>query len=407
MYLCAKKTILNKQMPSYIIFRPVRPIHYILYIGTLFLLTSCGGNRSEGLSEVGDTLLFRHARNLTLVTYPDRTEVTMRNPWDTTTTLARYCFRHRKEQTPSNSPSMGRKPFPTEGEGLGRESGSLPLKKAGIFSSVHLALLHELGADSAVGGICDLEFCNLSHFKKAVAEGRIANLGNSIQPSLEQIIDLNPDALLPSPFENSGGLGRVEKLGIPIIWCADYMENTPLARAEWIRFYGRLFGRAEEADSIFRCVESRYQELCAIASTVKTRPRLLPEMPWSGQWTLPGSGSSSTRLYADAGAEYLFADLEGNGGIPLSTEKVVDKAVDADIWLIKHHGPLSRRQMNADTPLLAAIKAPIWWCDTSTTLLYEETPFHPERLLENLIAIIHPELNIQPQYKYFEKLNSL
>ena len=67
---------------------------------------------------------------------------------------------------------------------------------------------------------------------------------------------------------------------------------------------------------------------------------------------------------------------------------------------------LDRKQMNSDTPLLANIKAPIWWCDTSTTLLYEETPFHPERLLENLIAILHPELGIKPENEYFKKLTT-
>ena len=349
------------------------------------LLLSCSGNRPDGRTETGDTLCLRYARNLTIVTYPDRTEVTMRNPWDTTSVMAKYRL------TPSPSP---------------KDEGGvvIPLRNAAVFSSVHCALLYELGAEDAVGGICDLEFFNLDTYKRAVADGRIVNLGNSMQPSLEKIIDLNPDALLPSPFENSGGLGRVERLGIPIIWCADYMENSPLGRAEWIRFYGRLFGKAEEADSIFDAVENCYLELCDKARNTTSKPRLLPEMPWSGQWTLPGSGSSSTKLYADAGADYLFADLQGNGGIPLSTEKVVDKAVDADIWLIKHHGLLDRQQMNADTPLLSGIKAPIWWCDTSVTLLYEETPFHPERLLENLIAILHPELGIQSKYNYFKSL---
>lgn len=347
--------------------------YIVIYIFLSFLLFSCGRKYTADDGETGDTLQLRYAKNLTIVEYPGRLEVTMRNPWDTAATLARYDL-------------------------------CVPLRKAGIFSSVHLALLHEFGADDAVGGICDLEFCNQQAFREAVAEGRVANLGNSVQPSLEQIIDLNPDALLPSPFENSGGLGRVERLGIPIIWCADYMENTPLGRAEWMRFYGLLFGCKEKADSIFSAVESRYLELCDLVKTTKTRPRLLPEMPWSGQWTLPGSGSSSTRLYADAGADYLFADLEGNGGIPLSTEKVVDRGIGADIWLIKHHGPLDRKQMNADTPLLANIKAQIWWCDTSKTLLYEETPFHPERLLENLISILHPELDIRSNYAYFRPL---
>ena len=247
-------------------------LHIIIYICLGVLLISCGGKRTDRADEKGDTLQLRYARNLTIVDFPDHTEVTLRNPWDSTSVLGKYELKE-------------------------------PLKNAGIFSTVHLALLHELGADEAVGGICDLEFCNLPEFKKAVNEGRIANLGNSVQPSLEQIIDLNPDALLPSPFENSGGLGRVERLGIPIIWCADYMENTPLGRAEWIRFYGRLFGRAKESDSIFNAVECRYLELCELAKNTKTKPKLLPEMPWSGQWTLPSSGSSSTRLYEDAGAE--------------------------------------------------------------------------------------------------------
>lgn len=360
-------------------------IKYISLIFFVILLLSCNGNRSDGSSEVGDTLQLRYARNLTIVTYSDHTEVTLRNPWDTAGVLGRYSL--------TNS---------LKGEGRIK----IPLQRAAVFSSVHCALFHELGADDAVGGICDLQFFNLPEYKKGVAEGRIANLGNSLQPNLEQIVNLNPDAILPSPFENSGGLGRVERLGIPIIWCADYMEDTPLGRAEWIRFYGRLIGRADEADSIFSAVESRYLELCNKARNTKTKPRLLPEMPWSGQWTLPSSGSSSAKLYADAGAEYLFAHLKGSGGIPLSTEKVVDKAVDADIWIIKHHGPLDRQQMISDTPLLAGIKAPIWWCDTSTTLLYEETPFHPERLLEDLIAILHPELGIEPQYKYFSPLST-
>lgn len=365
-------------------------IHYYICVLLAVLAgMSCSGNRGGGSSEAGDTLRLRHARNLTIVTFPDYTEVTMRNPWDTTRVLARYFLTDNEELSTKSD---------------GRAVVKIPLRNAAVFGSVHCALLHELQADEAVGGICDLEFFNLQEYKEGVAEGRIANLGNSMQPSLEKIIDLNPDALLPSPFENSGGLGRVERLGIPIIWCADYMENTPLGRAEWIRFYGRLFGREREADSIFCTIEGRYQELCAEALAAKTKPRLLPEMPWSGQWTLPGSGSSSTRLYADAGADYLFADLKGNGGIPLSTEKVVDKGISADIWLIKHHGPLSRQQMNADTPLLAAIKAPVWWCDTSETLLYEETPFHPERLLENLIAILHPELGIKPEHEYFKEL---
>ena len=142
--------------------------YIIIYILLTFLLFSCGGNRTGVADETGDTLQLHYAKNLTVIEFQDRMEVIMRNPWDTTTTLAKYNL-------------------------------SVPLHNAGIFSSVHLALLHELDADEAVGGICDLEFCNQQEFIKAVKEGRVANLGNSVQPSLEQIIDLNPDALLVWP----------------------------------------------------------------------------------------------------------------------------------------------------------------------------------------------------------------
>ncbi|MBO4551428.1 MAG: ABC transporter substrate-binding protein, partial [Bacteroidaceae bacterium] len=213
----------------------------------LFLITlvACVGNKTNKSSEIGDTLQFRHAKNLTVVTYEDRMEATLRNPWDSTKVLGKYELKE-------------------------------PLKNIAVFGSVHVALLHELGADDVVGGVCDLEYINQPDIKQGVAEGRIANLGNSMQPNLEEIVNLNPDALMPSPFENSGGLGRVERLGIPIIWCADYMENTPLGRAEWIRFYGRLVGKAKEADSIFSTVEKRYQELRAKAQNAKNKPKLLP-----------------------------------------------------------------------------------------------------------------------------------
>ena len=377
----------------------MRNMRYIILavLPVLLLLSSCNG-RTEQADEAGDTLLLRHARNLTIVEFPDRTEVTLLNPWDGTGVLASYVLVDKSKAISGKTNSS------SQSSGSGRMLVAVPLHNAAVFGSVHCALIHDLGADEAIGGICDLEYINQPELRKAVAVGRVANLGNSIQPSLEKLVDLSPDALMPSPFENSGGLGRIERLGIPIIWCADYMEHTPLGRAEWMRFYGRLFGRGEEADSIFSIVEQRYEELAAQAKNAKTKPRLLPEMPWSGQWTLPGAGSSSTKLYEDAGADYLFANLEGNGGIPLSTEKVVDKGIGADIWLIKHHGRLDRRQMVSDTPLLASIKAPIWWCDTSQTLLYEETPFHPERLLENLISILHPELGITSRWNYFKLL---
>lgn len=323
----------------------------------------------------------RYARNLTIVEYPTHTQVTIRNPWDTTRVLNSYTL--VKE-------SQGRK-----GEVV------VPLKNAAVFTSVHCSLLMELGCEECIGGICELDYIHIPYVRKGVKEGRIIDLGNGMEPNLERIMALQPDAIMLSPFENSGGYGRLERMGIPIIECAEYMESTPLGRAEWIRFYGRLFGKAELVDSLFRQVEHSYLQLKKKASCAQQRPRLICEMPQSGYWYVPGGQSTMGILYRDAGADYLFHDIEGSGSTALSIERVLDRALTAQVWLIKHHGKLSREQIVQDVPALRNIPAKICFCDTFTSGFYEQTPFHPDVLLCNLIQILHPELGVEVNKAYF------
>ncbi len=344
----------------------------LLLLALLAGLASC--RRSAGptvpLPE-GDTVRLRHARLLQLIERRHELEAVVLNPWDTTRVLRRYRL------------------------------ARLPLRRAAVFTSVHCALLQELGCANAIAGICELEYIHLPFVHEGVRAGRIADLGNGMSPNIERSMQIAPDALLLTPFENSGGYGRLERLGIPLIECADYMERSPLARAEWIRFYGRLFGRAHQADSLFRSVEQRYLALCRQAATAAHRPRLLCEMPQGGYWYLPGGQSTMGRLYRDAGADYLFSHLPGAGSTPLSIEQVLEQAPTAQVWLIKHGGTLSRQQILRDYPALRCITAPAWHCDIAHNRYYEETPFHPERLLQNLISLLHPDLTLPPSKDYF------
>ena len=198
--------------------------------------------------------------------------------------------------------------------------------------------------------------------------------------------------------------GKLGKLKIPVVECADYMEVSALARAEWIRFYGRLVGKAELADSIFRGVASRYQQLKQQAGHSSQRPRLICEAPYNGQWFMPAGGSPMGQMYADAGADYLFSDIPGTGSAPLSIEHVLERALGSEIWLVKTYGLQSKAQLVADTPLLRGIRAQVWTCDPYEMKFYEETPFHPDLLLENLVALLHPQLGISPVREYFHRV---
>ena len=356
--------------------------------------TACQpGRQQSATAEPGDTICLRYARNLVMVQHDGYLEATMRNPWDSAQLLHRYIIR-QAEDAASTLPA----------EAAGATLVCAPLRRAAVFTSVHCALLQELGCPDAIGGICELEYIHLPFVHEGVACGRIANLGNGMSPDLERVIQLQPDALLPTPFENSGGYGRLTRLGIPIVECADYMERSPLGRAEWVRFYGRLFGRAREADSLFESIERRYLELCRLAETASTRPRLICEVPKSGYWYLPGGESTMGQLYRDAGADYLFSDLRGAGSVAMSIERVLDRAMTADVWIMKNNGVLTRRQIVADCPTLRPIDAQMWFCDIGSNNYYEETPFHPERLLEDIISLLHPELGLHPEKSYFRPM---
>ncbi len=363
----------------------MKTLNIIFSALAVLLFCACGGGGGTTFSDSpGDTIQMRHARHLCMVERGGEIEVCIRNPWDTTKILQRYIL--TTERTNS------------------ADEVQVPLQNAAVFTTVHCALIRELGVADAIGGVCDLQYCTLPFVKESVAAGSIVDLGNSTNPGIEQIMELQPDAILLSPFEDAGGYGRLERMGIPIIECADYMENTPLGRAEWMRFYGRLFGQAQRADSLFDVIEQEYIMLAQSAAQTSTRPQLLVEIPQSGRWILPGGKSTTGQIYRDAGAEYLFRDLPNTGSNALSIEHVLERAQQADVWLIKHYGTLTRRQIFADTPLLRCLTMPTYLCNTRENGFFDEAPFHPEQHLRSLIHILHPELGIEPQKKYYTPL---
>lgn len=344
--------------------------HLCTIILACVLLCSCTNGRT-GEAVEGDTLSLRHARHVRAVRCGDIVNINIRNPWDTTALLRSIRVK-------------------------------VPVRRAAVYSATHATLLEELGLTEHIGGIFDTRYLKNPHLKGAIEEGKIRDLGTSSAVNIELIMDMQPDLLMPSPYESQGGYGRLEQMGIPIMECADYMEVSPLARAEWIRVYGLLFGVEERADSLFQEIEQRYYELKTLASTCKERPSLLTERPLSGTWHVPNGESTTGILYHDAGADYLFADIPGSGASAMSIEMVLDRALHADLWLIKSFGTLTKEQIIDDTPACKHIPARLLVCNTEEVPFFEETPFHPEYLLENLISVLHPELGLKAEQEYFK-----
>ena len=369
------------------------------YIVTwVLLLSACGGgSKTSSLQAEGDTVRMKYSSLLQIVKHADYTVVMIRNPWDTLKVLHTYLLADREKPLPEHLP---------EGTVV-----RTPLQKSVIYSSVHCSLWSELDELKGIGGVCGLEYIKLPQIQEGCRNGSIVNVGNSMNPDIERIIDLRPDAILLSPFENSGGYGRVGKLNIPIIECADYMETSALGRAEWMRLYGLLLGKEAQADSLFAGIEKEYLTLTQqVKSQNLKRPTVISEMKNSSAWYIPGGNSTMGRLYQDAGADYVFAYLSNSGSVPLAFETVFDRGGNADIWLIKYNQPQDKTysELERDYAPYARFKAfqdrKVYGCNTNHVPFYEESPFHPELLLKDLIKIFHPELLLDYDLKYFSNL---
>ncbi len=379
----------------------------ILMISSLGLLSCQGGKTAAGMEEGGDTLQMKYAQLLTIVSHDEGsyTEVKVHNPWKEGTELHRYILVPKGKE---GDATMAKLAGQAHGEGkaaatLGVKTDTVrtPLTSNLVFTAPHCQLLTELGCQNAITGVCDKDYINIPDIKsRAQADAKVAHpimdCGSSMQPDIERIIALHPEALLISPFENSGGYGKLDKLRIPIIETADYMETSPLGRAEWIKLYGLLLG-SSKADSLFSAIEKEYLQLKAEAAKLPLGLSILTERKTGNVWYVPGGKSTMGILLRDAHAKYIFADDQHSGSLSMSPEQIIAKGNQVDVWAFKYFGgnALTKQDLLAEYQGYQALKAfqsgNIYETDTSCEPYFELTSFHPEILLREFIILSHPE----------------
>lgn len=369
-------------------------------VSALALLSvyACGGKRTGSVAQGGDTIRMEYAKHITIVKHDGYTTAELSNPWRKDAVLHRYVLVERKD-----SARMASKVSAIDGTVV-----YTPVGRGVMFSAPHCYLMGEIGAADAVSGVCDLNYINLSYLHKAVSEGRVADCGNGMSPSVERIVSVSPDALFVTPFEGVN-YGQLANIGVPLVECADYMETSALGRAEWMKFYGMLVGREHEADSLFAVVKRNYADYSNKAMKSALRPRVITERVVSGVWYCPGGESSMGQLLRDAGVDYVFADDKHSGSLSLSPEKVIEKAATADWWLFVNSGAgnLDRNGLLTEYEGYKMIKAyregHILECVPSISNPYfEQISFRPDFLLADFISWFHPELHILPSAHYYK-----
>lgn len=359
------------------------------------LLLGCSTNSSRQFASVSaeskDSLSY--AQGFSIQYFEDFVQVEVRDPWDTTKLLQRYLIIERNKQIPDNLPKG--------------TIVKVPVQKAVIYTSVHASIVEQLKETQRIVGVCEARYMDSPEVRKRLDAGKIIDLGEATSPNVEKIIEIGADVIIASPFQNSS-FGPVEKLGIPIIQGADYLESLPLGRTEWVKFYGLLFGKKNLADSVFVATERNYLNLKELATKATSKPTVFAEKRYGSSWYVAGGNSYIANLYKDAGVNYLFKYLSGSDSRPLSFETVFEKAYQADYWLIKYNQSedltyKSLRQEYTPYENFDAFKNKrIYGCNTGNVRYYEEFPLHPDYLLKDYIKIFHPELLPNDTLRYYK-----
>lgn len=390
----------------------------------VLLVVACQGGKTAS-GEGGDTLQMKYAELLTIVKHNDGayTEAIIENPWKKGTTLHKYILVPKGNEGDETVARL--KDDIRENATL--QMGShcdivrTPLESNVVFTAPHCQLMYELGCKNAITGVCDKDYINIPDIKERVklSDGKastsdtdkvIIDCGSSMQPDMERIIALKPEGLLISPFENSGGYGKLDKLHIPIIETADYMETSPLGRAEWMKFYGLLFKSEERSDSLFSSIEKEYLALKAEAAKLPQGLSILTERKMGSVWYVPGGKSTMGILLKDANAKYIFADDTHSGSLAYGPERILSKGTQVDVWAFKYFGgkALSKNDLLAEYEGYKVLKAfnsnSIYQVDTSTQPYFELTSFHPEILLREFIILAHPKTTQFGKLRFYQHL---
>lgn len=364
-------------------------------IAAIFL-PSCSHPSSESAISAGGDTLTVHSSLLTMTDYPQggTTLVEIRNPWDSTGVLSRMALVPRDSAVPEWLPAD-------------YAVVRTPVRRMAVFSGVHTSALVELGGTDALAAVADGGFFAPDDMVSALLrEGRVADVGAAASPSVEKLTASRVEAVLLSPMQGQK-LPQLPR-GICAVEMADYLETTPIGRAEWILLIGKLLGKYDEAAQIFKGVVDEYNALQFKAALCSTLPLVITETEYAGTWYVPAGESYMSRMISDAGARTPWTGTPGTGSLSLDMARVLADGIDADFWLIRTYGSEpTLAGLKAANPLNAKFKAfregGVYGCDSSVRPIFNDVAFHPERVLADMVAIFHPSLMPGYEPRYYRK----
>lgn len=348
--------------------------------------------RSENMEMVEEpnTSMVQYAHGFSIQNHEGYRVIHVHQPWPGATTSLKYLV------IPEENASKTTLPTDTYDAVI-----TTPINSLIATSTTHIPALEHLNALGKLVGFPNTNYISSMPARELIARGKIRELGNNERLNTEMVLELRPDVIIGFGIDQQNRSHDIfEKANIPVIYNGDWTEETPLGKAEWVKFFGVLLNKEKEANTLFQDIETSYLKIKELALKAETKPTVLSGALYKDVWYLPAGDSWAAQFIQDANANYLYQDIEGTGSLSLSLETVLEKAKGAEYWVApsqftrytemeqanthyQEFKPFKDRKVYTFAATLGA---------TGGLLYYELAPHRPDLVLKDLVQIFHPKL---------------
>lgn len=365
-------------------------------LSTLLVFSCSSSFKKDSTLVPNYTDSLKYAKGFTIEYFDSYIRLSVINPWETSQLYARYYL--TKDSTIH---------IPSDGVRV-----QIPIKRIALGSATQFEFISLLDEMNSVIGVCDVKRIYNPYILKRISDGNTTDLGDPFQMNYERLITIKPEAVMMSGYNKVDEYSkRVQQVGLTVVYNNEWMENSLLARAEWIKLIALLYDKKELADSLFDDIESRYINFKNSLNQATNKVTILPGDNFRGTWYMPGGNSFMANLYKEAGADYFYEPDTTRGSIPIDYETALIKFGNAEVWIGATAKTLDELgKMNERNRLFSAFRnKQVYSIDNRTTEsggndYWESAVARPDLLLADFIKALHPDLLPDHQLFYLKKL---
>ena len=369
---------------------------------SLLFLPFFGCKQNDGISKetvASSKSSIQYAKGLEIYKHRGFSIVKITNPWPEAKKSFTYILQEKNGIIPDSL-----RQFPTI---------SIPIHSIVVTSTTHIPALELLGVENTLMGFPNTNYISSVKTRKLIDAGKVREVGTNESLNTEVLMDMKPDVIIGFGLNNSNPtLDNLQKSGLQVMFNGDWTEQSPLGKAEWIKFFGALYGLDSKANTLFSKIEKEYNTTLALAKKATSKPTVLSGAMYQEQWYVPQGESWASLFLKDAQSNYLWANTKGTGSLALPFEVILEKSKDADFWIAPGDYS-SLKQMSDSNPhysQFASFKNKKVYSYAVTKgvkggiIYFEWSPARPDWVLKDLITIFHPELLPQHKLFFFTKL---